>query len=321
MKSGFSHFDSSDRETFIAAVLLLAMEVDDAVKDRISGLVRRALDIDAANPLLGFGREARLAKTDDDSFARVDLWLLFGSESGPFYAFVEVKTHNRWDAAHVAHQVRDQAERTTVRRPRQVRGSVLLAPERLCRRVREVDSAVRWITWLQVVAELRGLSSTSPLTTRAIRHLEENMERPASLDRPLTLDQFEQATTTVACLRQFLRDCIFDLGGSIHGDPLLMTPGDGQPHWGSGWAWHGLSVPFTLDGKRGRVGIYKYAEAPQGEESALSTLWLEAYVGEGDIPLAAIQFAPATLATTELERQRAALIDDARLRARPERRR
>jgi len=32
VKSGFAHFDGSHRENFCAAVLLLAMEVDDAVK-------------------------------------------------------------------------------------------------------------------------------------------------------------------------------------------------------------------------------------------------------------------------------------------------
>ena len=32
MKSGFGHFDSSHRENFCAAALLLAMEVDEGVR-------------------------------------------------------------------------------------------------------------------------------------------------------------------------------------------------------------------------------------------------------------------------------------------------
>jgi len=54
-----------------------------------------------------------------------------------------------------------------------------------------------------------------------------------------------------ACLRQFLVECINELGGQVHGQPLYMTPGDGKPLRGSGWAWHGLAVPFSLDGRKG----------------------------------------------------------------------
>lgn len=43
MKSGFAHFDGSHRENFCAAVLLLAMEVDETVKVAIADVVRTAL--------------------------------------------------------------------------------------------------------------------------------------------------------------------------------------------------------------------------------------------------------------------------------------
>jgi hypothetical protein len=310
MKSGFAHFDGSHRENFLAAVLLVAMENDEAVKELVAGRVRNELGIDGACPLIGLSREIRLAATADGTYARADLCLDFGSSSTTFCAFIEVKSHEGWDEAHVAHQMADQASRTPARVPREVRGSVLLAPERFCRLVVSRDPGVRAIPWRLVVGELRALHSTSPLTRMAIQHLEENVDRAAGLDRSMTLNQFEQATTTVACLRQFLVDCINELGGQVHGQPLYTTPGDGKPLRGSGWAWHGLAVPFSLGGRKGRLGIYKYEEAPSSELSAKDTLWLEAYLGEEEAPVAFVKFAPSTLATKELDAARASLKDE-----------
>jgi hypothetical protein len=316
MKNGFAHFDSSHRENFCAAVLLLAMEVDDAVKECIANLVRGRLGIDASSPLLGFGREVRLSATEDNEYARVDLCLRFGSPTGLCYAFVEVKTHERWHAAHVADQVRDQAERKVARGgERRVLGCVLLAPDRLCQRVRDADHLVQSITWPCLLEKLRALRSPSPLTALSIQHLENNMDRSAGLDREITLNQFEQAVTTLACLRQLLVDCITDVGGKVHGEPLYLTPGDGKPRRVGDWAWHGLAVPFSLGGRRGRVGIYKYAEAPPGEENALDTLWLETYLGDGDVPVAFVKFTPPTLATKGLDAVRAALTEEWKRRA------
>jgi hypothetical protein len=316
MKTGFGHFDSSHRENFCAAILLLAMEVDDAVRELVASLVRAQLDIAPSAPLLELGREARLAAAEDEDWARVDLCLLFGPRTAPAYAFVEVKTHGRWDATHVANQVRDQSERKVARGgERHVLGSVLLAPERLCQSVRDVNKQVRVISWPSLFAKLRALHSPSALTELAIQHLEETMDRPAGLDRPITLSHFEQATTTIACLRQFLVECIADVGGSVHGERLYMTPGDGKPRRGNRWAWHGLSVPFSLGGQKGRVGIYKYEEAPPGEESARETLWLEAYLGDGDTPVAFVAFAPPTLSAKDLDAARMALKTEWTLRA------
>ncbi len=300
MKSGFAHFDDSHCENFISAVLLIAMEFDDAAKVAVTDLVRDALDIDRERPLLSFGREARLEKSADGEYARADLWFLFGPRPDSFYAFVEVKTHDDWAAAGVAYQVRDQCRRTTARNPRPVRGSVLLAPARLARNVRSVDASVHTLTWPQVLSRLRA-NPPSPLTDRALRHIEDNMERPAGLDRPMTLNDFEEATTTVACLRQFIVECIEDIKGRVKGEPMHLTPGDGRPLHGSGWAWHGLSVPFSLEGRNGRVGIYKYSEAPEGADADRAKLWLEAYWGDGDNPVTFIPFAPRTLAAKELD--------------------
>lgn len=305
MRSGFAHFDASHRENFCAAVLLLAMEVDDAVRDYVAHVVCTKLDISASSVLLDFGREARLADTDDENYARVDLWLRFDSANGPFYAFIEVKTHDRWDAAHVVDQVRDQAERTLARGHREIRGAMLLGPGRLCQRVHALDASIRSLTWPRLLQDLRALRSPSRLTSLAIRHLEENMDRSIGFERELSLSDFEQATTIVSCLRHFLLGCIADVGGRVRGDQLYMTPGDGQPLRGSGWAWHGLAIPFALDDQKGRLGLYKYAETPTGEESNQSTLWIEAYVGDSDGPIASAPFAPTTLRPAELDAARA----------------
>lgn len=310
MRSGFGHFDSSHRENFCAAVLLLTMEVDPNAKALLSRLVLAALGVAGSPHLLGFGREARLDSTAADHYARVDLWLLFDAQPGPFYAFVEVKTHESWDAAHVAYQVRNQAGGSVARSARRVRGSVLLAPERLCRRVRALAENVPFITWQCLLGEMQALPSSSALTLHAIRHIEDQMDHPPGLERSMTLLQFEEATTTIACLKQFLGDCVAELKGSVHGEPLYMTPGDGRPRRSGGWAWHGLAVPFTLGGQKGRIGIYKYAEAPPGENDALEALWLEVYLGDVDQPVMFSKFAPATLGREHLDDVRANLRRD-----------
>jgi hypothetical protein len=308
MKSGFAHFDTSHRENFCAALLLLTMEVDDGVKQVLTGLVRTELHIEATSLLLGFGREARLGTSLDGKYARVDLWFLFDSSAGPFFAFIEVKTHNEWDPEKVAGQVQDQTERhVTARSERRVHGCLLLAPERLCRLVRAKNANIHTVSWPNLLARLRGLPSNSITTKHAIQHLEQQMDHSPGLDRSLALKQFEEATTIIACLRQFLVNCVEDIDGNVHGDPLFLTPGDGRPRRGGDWAWHGLSVPFTHGGKRGRVGIYKYAEAPPGQAAALETLWLELYLGDTSEPTALVEFAPPTLAGEHLDAARAEL--------------
>ena len=190
MKSGFAHFDGSDRENFIAAVLLLTMELDEAVKAVVIEIVRDALGIEEGRPLLSFGREARLEQSEDGEYARADLWFLFGPPSDQVYGFVEIKTHDNWDHARVADQVRDQCKRAVVRNPHPVRGSVLLGPDRLVRDVRGSDATVLTLTWSTLLSRVRT-RPLSPFAELALRHIEDNMERPAGLDRPLTLSHFE----------------------------------------------------------------------------------------------------------------------------------
>jgi hypothetical protein len=307
VKDGFAHFDGSHRENFSAAVLLLAMEVDPAVALLVSQTICARLDIRGEPNLLAFGREARLNKTEDDDYARVDIWLLFDGQPEAFYAFVELKTHDNWDAAHVAHQVRDQSSRELAMKAGRIRGSMLLAPDRLCRRVREIDADLPLIAWEKLLQALRGLRSVSTLTTHAIRHFEEQMEHPPGINKPMTLGDFEEATTTVACLKQFLMDCVAELKGSVHGEPLYMTPGDGRPKSGGGWAWHGFAVPFSLRGQRGRIGIYKYSEVPPLEAETVNSLWLEVFLGDPERPMLSTRFAPGTLSRECLDDARSEL--------------
>jgi len=264
-------------------------------------LVRQQAGIAETCPLLAFGREARLEQEESGGYARVDLWFLYDGPNGSSYAFVEVKTHDRWDAARVARQVREQAEGQFAKNARRTVGSMLLGPPRLCRLVENVDNDIRAINWLDLLGELRALPAPSRVVTHAIRHLEEQMEHAPGLDRSITLDQFEAATTIVSCLRGGVLDCVADIGGSVHGDPLFTTPSDGRPRRAGDWAWHGLAVPFTLQGKKGRIGIYKYAETPPMEAASLESLWLEAYLGDTDTPVAFMKFAPPSLASEHLE--------------------
>jgi hypothetical protein len=68
---------------------------------------------------------------------------------------VELKTHERWNPTLVAKQLRDQSERNVARGgERRLLGSVLLAPERLCRSVQHVDPEARVISWPSLLTEL-----------------------------------------------------------------------------------------------------------------------------------------------------------------------
>lgn len=132
----------------------------------------------------------------------------------------------------------------------------------------------------------------------------DQMEGPPGLDFAMSPLDFERATTTISCLRQFLVDCASAIQASSQEGRLYLTPGDGRPRRSGGWAWHGLSVPFTFEGQKGRVGIYKYSEAPLGETGALGELWLEAFFSDSDEPVVATVFAPVNLGSENLAERR-----------------
>jgi hypothetical protein len=190
---------------------------------------------------------------------------------------------------------------------------MLLAPQRLCERVRMADASVVTLTWRAMLKALRGVGSSSTLTAHALQHLEAHVDRPTGIEHR-TMDGFDHATTTIACLRQFLQGCIADIGGS-RATGFNTTPGDGEPFRDGGWAWLGFSVPFFLADRKWRVGIYQYLEAPPGEESACATRWLEAYEGDERSPSVFMQFSPATLAVHELDALRATFVRLWRARA------
>lgn len=232
------------------------------------------------------------------------------------YGFVEVKTHDRWGAEEVAAQVLDQANRPRLARGGdRIAGSVLLAPDRLCARVREVAPDVPTLSWSTLMERVRARSADSRLTQHVLRHLEAHVERPTGIANR-TLSGFQEATTTVACLRQFLVSCVAEIGGGRAGG-LNTTHGDGEPYRWNGWAWFGVSVPFSLQDEKYRLGIYEYVETPPGEEPARDSLWLEAYVGDNPVPVAFTKFNPATLASKELDAARAAFLEAWRNRQRP----
>lgn len=309
MKSGFGHFDDSHRENFCAAALLLTMDVEPAVKEVVGESVREALGLPESFEVMNFGREARLAVADEeDGYARVDLWLLFRSGDERRYGFVEVKTHDRWSAEEVAGQVLDQASRPRLARGgEQIAGSVLLAPDRLCARVREVEPRVPTISWSTLIARVRAKCGDARLTQHVLRHLEAHVERPTGIANR-TLSGFQEATTTIACLRQFLVSCVAEIGGG-RASGVNTTPGDGEPYRWNGWAWFGVSVPFSLQDEKYRLGIYQYVEAPPGEESARETLWLEAYVGDNPVPIAFVKFDPPTLGSKDLDAIRTSFVE------------
>lgn len=281
MESSPADFDSSHPENFCAAVLLLTMDADPAVRDLVANLVRAELELDASNPLVGFGLEARFVKSRWGDHTRVDLWLRFDSPSGPLYAFIEVETSARGDATQ-AKQAREQAERSPAGR---IHGTLLLAPDHLCKEARDGDERVRFVAWPRLFADVRALRSPSALREHAIRVLEEELDRPVGMDRAVTLSHFEQAMAIMASLRQFLLDCIADVGGLVQ-DKLVE---DRQPSGRR--AWQGLAVPFARDGQEGAVGIYK---------DELQALRLEVHLGGGDAPVASVEFTPPTLSSNNL---------------------
>lgn len=65
-----------------------------------------------------------------------------------------------------------------------------------------------------------------------------------------------------------------------------------------------LCVSVPLKG-RGRLGIYRYVEAPPGHEAALADAWLELYHDDPHRPVHWVRFAPADLGPEALDAVRA----------------
>ena len=126
----------------------------------------------------------------------------------------------------------------------------------------------------------------------------------------MKLTDLDRVTSTVACLRAFLQSCIDAVGGRYDTRALWLTGQDGEPLRADGWAYHGLSVPFRLDGAQHRLGIYRYVETPEGCEDGLEGHWLELDRGEEDESRVELRFDPADLSAKELARFRKAFIDE-----------
>lgn len=314
MNSGFSHFDNCHRENFCASVLLLAMEGDEETKRVVANAVCRELGIHEPVTVVAMGREARLATSpDEDTYVRGDIWLKLLDSTGYFHVLIELKTHDRWPVDKIADQVRQQAARETLARSRHpIRGCVLLAPSYLCARVRRLPSPVPTLAWSTLLTEIQRKATRSRIIEYAMTHLERYVERPIGIENR-TLSDFETATTTVGCLRAFLLACIADIGGK---EKDFYISDNGEPGRRKGWAYFGFSVVFKLDNVRYRLGIYKYVEAPPGEDEGQKT-WLEALINETHEPVVCLPFDPRSLAPDELEKIRTGFCDAWAARKRP----
>lgn len=303
MKSGFSHFDDCRRENFCASVLLLAMEADEETKRLVVDAVCRELGIHEPVTVVAMGREARLATSaSDGSRVRTDIWLQLRDSKRHFHVLVELKTHDRWHVNAIADQVRQQAARKKLARSRhEIGGCVLLAPSHLCARVRQSSSPVPTLEWSALLSGMKRIAKPSSVTEYAIKHLEKYVERPIGIENR-TLADFETASTTVGCLRAFLRACIADIGGKETAKFYITD--NSEPIRRGGWAHFGISVVFKFEKVEYRLGIYKYVEAPPGEEESLEHPWLEAlHNGTHDL-VEYLPFNPQSLAPGELDKFR-----------------
>lgn len=294
---GFSHFDGSHRENFCASLLLVLMEVEPQARAVVEKAVREVVREPAAlGALLDFGREARLEPGTEGQVARTDIWLLFAASESKRHVFLEVKTHTRWRPDHVRAQLVMQRESPgTVRRPYPTHDALLLAPGTLCRAVND-----RSLAWARLIQALRADVPSTAFTERAMQHLDAHADRTIGLS-PNGVADLVRATSTVACLREFLQACVADLGGKCRERDLWLTPGNGAPGRGAGWAWHGLSVPFTRAGASFLLAIYRYVEAPVGGEEFLNGNWIEVYAVGRDEPEAIVPFDPTDLSPQALE--------------------
>lgn len=279
MNHGFDHFDSSHQENFISAMLLLLMECDEAVRRELCGLFLERAGVTEWEPrLVDLGRE-RSIRCADGIDRRVDLWLRFPQG----ILVVEVKTTETWQADYIELQV-ERYRTGTLRNPESAVGAaVLLVP-------RALDKAVGTgaVTWGAVVRHLRGLESASPLAERAITHIENLVERDIGIPEGAVMNVRETARH-VGALRDFLVSCVRAIDGKPQGS-LWTTPGDGEPLRRDGWAWYGLSIPFSIGDETFRLGVYEYVETPTGLEVALKHPWLEMYRNCDDQNVVELEF-------------------------------
>jgi hypothetical protein len=292
MKTGFGHFDASHRENFIAALLLFAMELDEPVQRLVVERVRKQTARVELGAFRGLGREARLPIDEEGAHRRADLWLLF--DAG--VVLVEVKSHGRWNPESVTAQLKAQASGgRLVRTGQPIVNAILLAPRAVAN-----HRADHYLSWSDLIRDLRNIESRSAVASAMLRHLEAHVERPIGVV-DIDLGELDRAARTVACLHEFLRSCVEAVGGEPRVREIFLTRGDGEPNRWNGWAWHGVSVPFAKDGRRYRVGIYHYVETPAGQESAIKQPWLEAYEHDEQEPLVAHQLPTPSLTSESLD--------------------
>ena len=290
MEHGFEYFDSNQRENFIAAMLLLVIEVDRDVRDALCRDFRKCVGLSAAAELRDAGREASLVG-ESESSRRSDLWLRFDDGVG----LIELKSHGAWDPVAVAAQLRDQAGGRLKNIPGKVLGVLLLAP-----RLLHTASTKNFLSWGTIVRTLRTASPKGELSKRVVTHLETYVERDIGLPEGGHMNVRETARQ-VAILREFLTSCFVAVGGTAESSRALYTThGDGEPRREGEWGWYGISVPFKYHGESYRVGVYEYTETPAERSDAKEHAWLEAYQMNGGDLIVELPF-DGSLASADLE--------------------
>lgn len=292
MNHGFRHFPSNHLENFVASTLLLLLETDPHSRAALCRRLRSAAGLTPEGAeLLDLGREATLTGANGE-LGYSDLWLRFPEG----VLLVELKKPG-WPVAKVRAQLERYRDGTLAKTGEPPIGAVLVAP-----RVLGGAAPAGFVSWGEVIRGIREAGPEGALAKRVIAHLEKQMERDIGLAEGGRMDVREVARQ-VASLKSFLRSCALEIGGDPEPDAIYTTPSDGEPLRRDGWAWHGVSVPFVLGRTRFRVGVYHYAEAPDGEEAALKHAWLEAYQANSDSPLVELPF-DGSLAPDDLDRLR-----------------
>lgn len=301
MNHGFAHFDAHRRENFVAAALLFLLETEPASSKALCTLFLSRAGLPDA-PLSDLGRETSLVSAQGES-GRSDLWLRFPDG----VLLIEVKSHGAWSADDVAKQLARYREGTLAMLPGKVLGAVLLTP-----RVLGMRDGTRLITWGEVIRTIRGASPDGLVAARVVAHLERHVERDLGLPEGGRMNVRETARQ-VAALREFLKSCVRAVDGKLRtNDPFWMTPGDGEPLRNDGWAWRGMSVPFDLEEKEFRIGVYDYVAAPAGCDAATAHAWLEAYRGGKESPVVELAF-EGSLALADLDALRQRFVEAWRL--------
>lgn len=265
---GFGHFDTCNRENFAAALILLSLDEDKALRSMFADLIRNTGRLPSDAELQRWGREEDLA-APEGRIRRSDLWLDFDRS----LVLLEVKTRSDWKREHVIQQMRDQ-QNASVGNGCCVDKAVLLSPGPLHRYVGD-DVPFR-VSWQDLLRKARELTSRSRVLDLSIAHWENIVSRDFGLAETTRRAQLNEVVAQAGCIVAFLREALLRVGGSARNDTVWFSGADGAPRQLERWAWHGIAVPGEIR-KTSRVylGLYEYVHPTPEEERGL---FLELYL-------------------------------------------